>query len=110
MKIAYSENPHNKEVKKVFQKEFPLVYGIIAEIKKENHANFAIELQKIESKIFIDEICKELVTHDIIPYTMHDGLLVPSEHEGTTLKIMQSILKERLLAIPLIKVENGSHC
>ena len=41
---------------------------------------------------------------------MHDGLLVPSEHEGTTLKIMQSILKERLLAIPLIKVENGSHC
>ena len=110
MKIAYSENAHNKEVKKVFQKEFPLVYGIIAEIKKEKHANFAIELQKIESKIFIDEICKDLVVHDIIPYTMHDGLLVPCEHEETTLKIMQSILKERLGAIPLIKIENGLGC
>ncbi|MNF83024.1 hypothetical protein D3C84_653370 [compost metagenome] len=105
MKIAYSENPHNKEVKKIFQQEFPLIYAIIAEIKKENHANFAIELQKIESKIFIDKICKELVNHDIIPYTMHDGLLVPSEHEETTLKIMQSILKERLGAIPLVKLE-----
>lgn len=110
MKIAYSENPHNKEVKKVFQKEFPLIYNIIAEIKKEDYANFAIELQKIESKIFIDEICKELVGHDIIPYTMHDGLLVSSEHEKTTLKIMQSILKERLGTIPLVKVENGLGC
>lgn len=105
MKIAYSKNAHNTEIKNVFRKEFPLVYGIIAEIKKEKHANFAIALQKIESKIFIDEICKELVNNSIIPYTMHDGLLVPSEHEMVTLNIMQSILKERLGAIPLIKVE-----
>lgn len=105
MKIAYSKNSHNTEIKNVFRKEFPLVYGIIAEIKKEKHANFAIELQKIESKIFIDEICKELVNNSIVPYTMHDGLLVPSEHEMVTLNIMQSILKERLGAIPLIKVE-----
>jgi len=105
MKIAYSENSHNKEVKKVFQKQFPLIYSIIAEIKKENYATFAIELQKIESKIFIDEICRELVNHDILPYTMHDGLLVPSEQEEKTLRIMQTILKERLGTIPLIKVE-----
>lgn len=105
MKIAYSENLHNKEVKKVFQKEFPLIYSIIAEIKEENYADFAIALQKIESKIFIDEICKELVTNEIIPYTMHDGLLVPSEHEQSTLKIMQTVLKERLGTVPLIKVE-----
>ncbi|MEO6175637.1 MAG: hypothetical protein ABIP27_10855 [Flavobacterium circumlabens] len=105
MKIAYSENSHNKEVKKVFQKQFPLIYSIIAEIKKENYANFAIALQKIESKIFIDVICKELVSHNIIPYTMHDGLLVPSEDEEKTLKIMQSTLKERLGVIPLIKFE-----
>ena len=105
MKIAYSENSHNKEIKNVFRKEFPLVYSIIAEIKKEKYANFAIELQKIESKIFIDEICKELVNNSIMPYTMHDGLLVPSEHEMETLNIMQSILKDRLGTIPLIKVE-----
>jgi len=107
MKIAYSENLHNIEVKKVFLNEFPHVYTIIADIKKENHANFAIELQKIESKIFIDEICKELVNYDIIPYTMHDGLLVPNEHEEKTLYIMQSILKNKLGAIPLVKVERG---
>lgn len=105
MKIAYSENSHNKEIKKVFQKEFPLIYSIIAEIKKENYANFAIALQKIESRIFIDEICKELVSQDIVPYTMHDGLLVPNEHKEKTLKIMQTILKDSLGTVPLIKVE-----
>ena len=105
MKIAYSKNEHNTDVKKIFQKEFPLVYAIIAEIKKENHADFAIELQKIESKIFIDEICKELVNNGIIPYTMHDGLLVPNEHEVKTLEVMESVLKARLGAVPNIKIE-----
>jgi len=107
MKIAYSENEHNTQVKSIFQKELPLIYSIIAEIKKEKHADFAIALQKVESKIFIDEICKELVSHKIIPYTMHDGLLVLREHEEKTLHIMQSILKSKLGVIPNIKVENG---
>ncbi|VXB47363.1 conserved hypothetical protein [Flavobacterium sp. 9R] len=105
MKIAYSKNHHNPEVKQIFKKGFPLIYGIIEEIKKEKHEDFAVELQKIESKIFIDEICKELVNHGIIPYTMHDGLLVPKEHKEKTLEIMQTILKEKLGVIPLIKVE-----
>jgi hypothetical protein len=53
---------------------------------------FAIHLQKVESKIFIDKICKALVTEDIIPLTIHDGLIVPKESRDITLEIMKEIL------------------
>jgi hypothetical protein len=106
MQIAYSENDHYLQVKKVFKAGFPEIYSLIEKIKQVNYEQFAIELQLIESKIFIDEICRELVNQNIIPYTMHDGLLVPIEHEQKTLDIMSSILKSHLGAVPKIKVEN----
>jgi hypothetical protein len=60
----------------------------------------------VESKIFIDKICKALVLEDIIPLTMHDGLIVPKESRERTLEIMQQILLKEIGAIPNIKVEN----
>ncbi len=105
MQIAYSENNHYLQVKKVFKTAFPEIYSLIEKIKEVNYEQFAIELQLIESKIFIDEICRELVNQNIIPHTMHDGLLVPIEHEQKTLDIMSSILKSHLGALPKIKVE-----
>lgn len=74
-------------------------------IKKVEHNQFAIHLQKIESKIFIDKICKALVNEEIIPYTMHDGLLVPKKHQQRTLQIMSEILEKEIGAVPKIKVE-----
>jgi hypothetical protein len=105
MLIAYSENDDAKGIKRIFKKHFPLILSIIDNIKKENYAQFAISLQIIESKIFIDKICRELVKVGIIPYTMHDGLLVPAEMEDQTYEIMASILKNELGAVPKIKVE-----
>lgn len=106
MQIAYSENSHYMQVKNVFKTAFPEIYFLIEKIKEVNYEQFAINLQLIESKIFIDEICKELVSQNIIPYTMHDGLLVPKEHKQETLDIMSSVLKSHLGAVPKIKVEN----
>lgn len=105
MKIAYSENKQYKDVKKLFKKALPEIYSLIEKIKLKNHEQFAIELQLIESKIFIDEICKELVNQNVIPYTMHDGLLVPFEEEQKTLNIMSDILKKHLGVVPQIKIE-----
>ena len=106
MQIAYSENDHYLNEKKVFKTAFPEIYSLIEKIKEVNYEQFSIELQLIESKIFIDEICKELVSQNIIPYTMHDGLLVAKEHKQETLDIMSGVLKSHLGAVPKIKVEN----
>lgn len=105
MLIAYSENKMAKNFKNTFKKEFPGIHSIIENIKKVNYAQFAIALQKIESEIFIDEICKDLVKEGIVPYTMHDGLLVPKEHKDKTYDIMAAVLKKHLGLVPKIKIE-----
>lgn len=104
MEIAYSQNNLFKHRKKVFNAKFPFISSIIQNLKKDDHANFSIELQKIESKVFIDKICKDLVENGIMPYTMHDGLLVPKESTEKTLEIMLENLKRVIGVYPTIKV------
>ena len=107
MLIAYSKNNAPIPEKKVFANKFPEICKVIRGYKKENHADFAIALQRIESKIFIDEICKELVAVDIIPYTLHDGLIVPKTKENEVYEVMSRILKNNLGKVPVISL-NGT--
>jgi hypothetical protein len=104
MAIAYSKNASFKPQKKIFKGYFPFISAIIQEVKKTNHANFAIELQKIESNVFIDKICKVLVGEGIIPYTIHDGLFVPKASTDRTKEIMLEELKKVIGDYPTIKV------
>jgi hypothetical protein len=104
MEIAYSKNSSFKHRKKVFNAKFPFISSIIQNLKRDDHANFSIELQKIESKVFIDMICKILIEEGIMPYTMHDGLLVPEEHKFRTQEVMLEQLEKVIGVRPKIKV------
>lgn len=104
MEIAYSKNQSFKHHKKIFERKFPFIGSIIKQIKKDNHADFSIELQKLESKVFLDKICKDLVGEGIFPFTMHDGLLVPKESMNRTKEIMLENLKMVIGVKPKIKV------
>ncbi len=106
MLLAYSKNNQLTGLKNKFAEEYPFISSVMKSIKKGEYEQFAISLQIIESEVFIDKICKELVKEDIIPYTMHDGLLVPIEHQQKTLEIMSSILEKKIGAVPNIKIEN----
>jgi hypothetical protein len=106
MEIAYSKNNSHKGHKKIFNKKFPLLNEIIEDAKKDYHGDFAIKLQRIESEIFIDEICKELVEAGIMPYTLHDGVLVPKDKEMETYDIMIKVLTKHLGKAPVISI-NG---
>lgn len=109
MVIAYSKNstPKYKPLKQEFKKYYPYINQIIEQYKKKNHNQFAIELQKIESKLFIDKICKALVKENIIPYTFHDAILIPTKFQSRALEIMQIILKKEIGTIPQISIERG---
>lgn len=106
MVIAYSSNSSKRyrPLKKQFSKHFPFINSIIETYKETNHNQFAIELQKVESKIFIGKICKELVKEGIFPYTFHDAVMVPTTHSDATLRIMKSILEKELGSIPEIRI------
>ena len=104
MLLAYSQNNELRNLKKVFALEYPFISSLIKDIKKTNYNQLAISLQLIESDVFIDKICKQLVAEDIIPYTMHDGLLVPKDAKDRTKDVMMYHLKEIIGACPKIKV------
>ena len=105
MLLAYSNNNEQRNLKKVFALEYPFVSSVMKSIKKSNYNQFAISLQLIESKVFIDIICKQLVNEGIIPYTMHDGLLVPKESMERTKEVMLENLKDFIGACPIITVQ-----
>ncbi len=105
MKIAYSKNKSYKDDKKVFKDAYPNIYKIIESYKTKDHSDLAIKLQKIESDIFIDKICRKLVEKEIIPFTIHDAVIVKKEHKEITLKIMESVFKDALGELPSIKEE-----
>lgn len=105
MLLAYSQNNELRNLKKVFALQYPFVSSVMKAIKKTNYKQFAISLQLIESDVFIDNICKQLVAEDIIPYTMHDGLLVPKESMERTKEVMLESLKDIIGVYPKIKVE-----
>lgn len=105
MCIAYSKNRSYPHEKKIFKAAYPGINAIIESYKNKNHAEFSNRLTQIESSIFIDGICRELVNQDIIPYTIHDSVIVYKKDKEKTLEIMTSVLKEHLGAVPVISEE-----
>lgn len=106
MLLAYSKNTDLRGLKKRFAEEYPFVSSVMTSIKKEKYEQFAITLQIIESEVFIDKICRILVSEGIIPYTLHDGLLVPNEFEKRTFDVMCEVLSKEIGVVPQIKIEN----
>jgi len=117
MKIAYSKNSKYETLKNKVGRYYPKIIQLIEKTKfqtkaqynpriKKPHAKFAIKLQRIESEIFINEICKSLVENDIIPYSIHDGVLVPKKHENKTFDIMSNILNKHLGSVPVISIND----
>jgi hypothetical protein len=106
MKIAYSQNKGYRTLKNKFKRSYPKINEFIEKLKSNDHSQFAIKLQRTESEIFINEISKSLVENSIIPYSIHDGVLVPKEHLDLTYSIMSKILNKHLGSVPVISIDD----
>lgn len=93
--------PYKKE-KLFFNSVYPSVGKMLVALKKENNRDLPIYLQQFESYLFIECIAKELVEKGIVPYTIHDSVIVEKEHEQKTLEIIESVLKREIGVIPAI--------
>jgi hypothetical protein len=105
MQLAYSKNRSYSGIKKIFSRAFPEISKFIMSQKIEQHNKFAIALQKIESEIFIDEICKELIENEIDIYCIHDGVMIPKIHQQKGYEIMIDVLKNHLKRVPVISID-----
>jgi hypothetical protein len=105
LEVMFSKNESYKNKKAVFYKVLPIVHDCIIELKKYDHAILPIYLQKIESYIFLDCIAKRLVQVGIIPFTIHDSIIIKREQLEIALSIIKDVFKEQFSVIPTLKVE-----
>lgn len=84
-----------------FRGQFPFVYGLFKMLKEREHNTLALILQRIESHLFIDVICKQIhASHPHIPlYTIHDCILTTKGNENTVKAIIEEEL-ERWMGYP----------
>jgi len=80
--------------KRVFRDRFPTVYKIFAFIKKGEKRNLPILLQRIESHIVLDRICKRIAHEQphLPIFTIHDSVITTIGNEG----YVEAIMKEEL--------------
>ena len=96
--------PYEKD-KKIFASIYPLIYESIENLKTKDNVLLPVFLQKIESYIFIDCIAKELVNAGIVPLTVHDSVIVKTEHQERTIKIINKIFIENFNVIPTFEIK-----
>lgn len=103
--IFYSKNGSYPSQKSIFRSIFPTINKLIEKEKEGKHNRFAIKLQKIESEICINVICKELDKKGIQYYTIHDAWLVDKKDIDETKRIISDMFYGHLDRIPKLKTE-----
>lgn len=94
-----------KEEKRIFSKAYPIEYEIIKLLKESNHEKLAVFMQKVESYIFIDVIAKRLVETGIIPFTIHDSVIVEAHQWQKALEIIKEVFEEKTGRVPSFDIE-----
>lgn len=114
-KVLFSRNEYYKSYKKIipyesdkriFASVYPFVYEVVKILKTKDHRKLPIYLQRLESYLFIDCIAKELVDNGIIPFTIHDSVIVKKEHQEKTIEIMNGVFIIQLGVIPSFDIKN----
>ncbi|WKK66512.1 hypothetical protein [Lutimonas zeaxanthinifaciens] len=94
-----------KEDKRIFARSYPFVAQAVKDLKSKNHKILPIYLQQLESYLFIDRIAKELVENGVIPFTIHDSVIVNASDQEKTLGIMTKLFKEELGLVPALDIK-----
>lgn len=112
--VMFSKNNTNERMKKIFKSSFPTISDAIEFLKnfhieistnKDGHARFAILLQRVEAKIFIDNICRQLTDRGIGVYTIHDSVLVKKVFADDVQSIIQSVFTDEFGIAPNTKTD-----
>jgi hypothetical protein len=103
--IFYSKNGSYRKEKNIFKSILPNIMNFIEKEKEVKHNEFAIKLQKIESKICIDVICQRLDKEGIEYYTIHDAWLVDKSEVDKVVKIIHREFYNNLYRRPELKIE-----
>jgi len=99
----YGKNAFEFALKSFLEREFPSVARYIHN-QKAKGVNLAVEMQKAESKLFINKISKRIMEErpDMFAATIHDSILCKPEDEDYVLNIIKNEFEN---ITPTIKVK-----
>lgn len=92
---------------RLFKKNFPNVYEIISEIKRNYHPTLAVILQNLEADLFLNKCCKIISENrpDIPLFTLHDSIITTEENIEYVESIILQVLTESIGVKPKLKIE-----
>lgn len=111
-KLAFSSHRYNPEGKQILRKHFPSIIGLIDEFKKrcivryksegmqqaeardKGNAAFAILLQRIESRVFIDKILAACYKRKLKVLSKHDSILCRQSDRHIVTKLICRVLNQ----------------
>ena len=108
-KVFFSSNKSiqgmNNFTKKQFKIKFKEIYKMFAAIKRKNHRALSHILQRIESEIMIQNVCKRIsLEQPSLPiFTIHDSVLTTDGNQEYVIKI----IKEEAFKLTGLKVSLG---
>ena len=93
--LFFSSHKYNPKRKQQLRQHFPTVVSYIDTYKKTNGDNtFAIELQKKEAEMFIDNIYKRIKQRGLFCLTKHDSVIVRRADRQRAKQIIENYFKE----------------
>lgn len=103
--VLFCKSKNNK-MTKIFKSMFPNVLDFIIDQKKDNYKDLSCQMQRIESKIVIWNVCGRLMREyvDVPVITVHDSIITNKSSEEVVKRLMiEEIMKYGIT--PTLKVK-----
>lgn len=111
LKLMYFDNKNryspSQQSFTLFKKHFPFEADIMELLKERNYRDFPVMLQRIEARILLHIVCREVFEddHTIPLFTVHDSILTTKRHVNTVLRIIERVYNNILGAIPQVEIQ-----
>ena len=111
-KAVYAHNgyfhQHDAAHVRVFKQVFPTVYQIFYEIKRNDKDELVRRLQRYESHIVLNTICKNFTDKfpNVPIFTIHDSMITITSHLDYLTQIAEDVLTDVTGIKPLLRREN----
>lgn len=110
--VFYSKNRYYQQrdayLKRLFDRLYPEIYGLIKMIKKRSHISFAMLMQSIESEIVLHRCCHRIWdegSQNVPVFTIHDSIVTTVENQEFVSRIMKDELYRCIGIYPTLKPE-----
>ena len=108
MLCLYSKNGgHSCGMKSAFKTHFPKLYTLICKLKNEKHNTLALLLQRIESYLILDVICKRISDEkpNLPIFTIHDCIVTTVGNENYVSNIIKEEMEKVVGIAPMVSLE-----